>query len=929
MHNYNLRPRNRGQQQGATAAAGTSQPAGAKKTSGVKKTAKKGGKKRGKGGKKAAPKKDPKGKGKGPATSPDGEEAEGEDGVEAGTPSDGPEGPDSPSTSGLSEPPASGSAGPSQPPPRVKKAQAAGPKPKGVTKRTPKKGGPKKGRGKGQGKKKPAPKKDPKNKGKGPARSTHEEEQGNEGGANAAAPRGGDSPSSSGSSDSTASGAPGPSNAPPPPPPPPFNDLYDASPRRSPRPPQPPQQGNSSGTEPILPSEMNIIAGIQALQHPRLSNSRGVYKWGRYVLPPFGKPWWRKRMQRRRNAENPEAVEEIEEEKFDLMIPILVTEQEIKDAELRDASGGLGGKVIDEWDGDGERARIRAELEVEIGARLEREIRKEIEKERDGEGEGEEEGAAESLQAPSFSPLTSPDLGEPSEEEIPSSPPAVLPRRSELLNRRSSDKGGHRSFGSHGTMNSLESDQQTSYEERIWDIESGMRTRGEVQEGDIKPDEQDPVNAFLNAEFMRSQFGYEAWWVGKKMLGSGGEGRAGLWEKRDNDGKQICIKQTKANYLKDYKWRKPVEVMVLEDLNKRRRNGVVKLRAYRRYPKSMAHRIYLEYCQHGDLNHLIVKYRTKRYRGTDNVVKSSDANNGRCYIPEEFIWDAFYHLVNACTTMSKGPSKYMRKEPYYTTYVHRDIKPDNSKPPHANFEIDRHYTYKATVFLAAPTDQNEDGIPSYPTTKLADFGYAITTGKDDPNNPKGYKYTGTPGYRAAEQKLPRQEQADLEEKDKNKKTGRSFIKDYTIEPQINNEWPKLGSHTNVWGVGACIYKLIHLTDADYQYEEPKEGESIPEITTHRNPEYSPQLRTLVRQCLRFDPATRPSLGKLRKATTAARDRYLHTLETTKGIPVGSELFFTNDKLNQMNPGQWVIASRALEDDPVRSVVRTGEEAFNY
>lgn len=54
----------------------------------------------------------------------------------------------------------------------------------------------------------------------------------------------------------------------------------------------------------------------------------------------------------------------------------------------------------------------------------------------------------------------------------------------------------------------------------------------------------------------------------------------------------------------------------------------------------------------------------------------------------------------------------------------------------------------AAVFLAAPRGYDEDGIPSYPTARLGDFGLALITGEEDSNNPAKFKGIGTPGYKA-------------------------------------------------------------------------------------------------------------------------------------------------------------------------------------
>lgn len=56
---------------------------------------------------------------------------------------------------------------------------------------------------------------------------------------------------------------------------------------------------------------------------------------------------------------------------------------------------------------------------------------------------------------------------------------------------------------------------------------------------------------------------------------------------------------------------KPFEVEVMEDLCARPNNGIVKMRGYRRYPESERHRIYMDYCEHGNLQRLISAYRAK------------------------------------------------------------------------------------------------------------------------------------------------------------------------------------------------------------------------------------------------------------------------------------------------------------------------------
>lgn len=50
----------------------------------------------------------------------------------------------------------------------------------------------------------------------------------------------------------------------------------------------------------------------------------------------------------------------------------------------------------------------------------------------------------------------------------------------------------------------------------------------------------------------------------------------------------------------------------------------------------------------------------------------------RHWFPECFIWEVFFQMAKACTTLANGPTP---PDPagMRTAYVHRDIKPENSK----------------------------------------------------------------------------------------------------------------------------------------------------------------------------------------------------------------------------------------------------------
>ncbi|KAL8932344.1 MAG: hypothetical protein Q9211_006369, partial [Gyalolechia sp. 1 TL-2023] len=401
------------------------------------------------------------------------------------------------------------------------------------------------------------------------------------------------------------------------------------------------------------------------------------------------------------------------------------------------------------------------------------------------------------------------------------------------------------------------------YKPMPYDAPTGMTTRGPLRRGD---EERLGVDA---AEFVRSHHGYEEGWVGRKFLGQGAAGCAGMWEKRDADGKvldRVCIKQTQAPTFSEYNWHKPSEVEVMEDLQDTANNGTVQLRAYRRYPMARAHRIYMEYCEHGDLEKLISRYRSKRQ-----------------YIPEEFIWDAFYHLANACRVMERGPRR--PQDERRNIYIHRDIKTDNT----------------------APGGYDQDCIPIYPTTKLGDFGFTRATGLEDPLNPSGYKGTGTVGYRPPEQKVPAHIQKDFSKK----------YQDEFVYAEITDDEPKFGSESNVWGVGVCIYKLIWLTDASYDfYDKMKKNEEvIPKIKTTRTPEYSQELRDLVHECLNFSPLKRPDPSTLISRIRQARSRFREQWKEASEVPSESLLYYTDDALEEMEFGTWIKRRNVHEDAP--------------
>lgn len=145
-------------------------------------------------------------------------------------------------------------------------------------------------------------------------------------------------------------------------------------------------------------------------------------------------------------------------------------------------------------------------------------------------------------------------------------------------------------------------------------------------------------------------------WGPVRLLGKGGFGLVGLWEKRDNDNKavdRVAIKQAKvledkSLYLGDSPPLLLKEAVVHHDLNTKNADAFPWLRRYKYQPVQPAlatrfrvpdaQRMYLEFCEHGDLDGLRSKYRLWDQ-----------------YLPELFLWRLFYQLAVAGDALHEPP----------------------------------------------------------------------------------------------------------------------------------------------------------------------------------------------------------------------------------------------------------------------------------
>lgn len=86
------------------------------------------------------------------------------------------------------------------------------------------------------------------------------------------------------------------------------------------------------------------------------------------------------------------------------------------------------------------------------------------------------------------------------------------------------------------TPSSTSTAQSWYYDPMPYDVPKGTSIRGTPRPGD------EARVGLVWAEFLRSAHGYEDGWVGRKPLGMGSNGMAGMWEKRDGEGRVVDVR---------------------------------------------------------------------------------------------------------------------------------------------------------------------------------------------------------------------------------------------------------------------------------------------------------------------------------------------------------------------------------------------------
>ncbi|KAF7512951.1 hypothetical protein GJ744_012054 [Endocarpon pusillum] len=392
-------------------------------------------------------------------------------------------------------------------------------------------------------------------------------------------------------------------------------------------------------------------------------------------------------------------------------------------------------------------------------------------------------------------------------------------------------------------------------------------------------------------------------WRPVRPLGKGGYGIVGLWQLTDNNGTvldSLAIKQQR--YRDQPQTQKQLtaesgiayEAGLMYQLNREECPNIIKLRGFKDNPAERLWRFYLEFAEWGDLRRLETYYRA-----------------WNTYLPEEFLWQVFHDLATAAVALAAGEFHKIGEAsgPVTNSYVvHFDLKPEN-------------------IVLGDPADPNPVHFSNYPVAKMADFGLARLTNHLDPYNPVYYRGLGTPGYLPPEQEgqtahwhvrpdgKDRRREAPPHLKGRRRRSWCLRREKSDLTPGYHFD----PTH-NTYCVGKIMFELLTLRGSDrtkseieglteHQYWHEFERNAIEEIRTARQPEYSYELRNLIRCCLKTAPATRPTHRELWQITgNELRSRVQAVEDPATGLKNGPRVFYMGNEINDMPIGQQDLSS---------------------
>ena len=327
------------------------------------------------------------------------------------------------------------------------------------------------------------------------------------------------------------------------------------------------------------------------------------------------------------------------------------------------------------------------------------------------------------------------------------------------------------------------------------------------------------------------------WYGVPKYLGGGAGGQAFLWLAVDENGAILDRICTKDCYVTAHQWkdinhwhgdpRNPasrvhMEIHIQQTIHDMPGSEhCVNMLHFETDDERMFYRLYLAYCAHGDLGDILRLYNAEEPAATGKKRKTSKKDLvPEEFIPEPFLWSVLESLTEACLLLDQGAVEDEDAASEWQTIVHRDMKTDN-------------------VYIDSPRESGP--FPSYPHVILGDYGVAIMTSDDDPMNPYAYNGgDGTVGWEPPEM-LPMADRT-------------------TFRPTPVD---RLGSKTNVWGIGAIVVALMNKQEV-LEGTSFKDGVEQPVLLNHTR-RYSKELRDLVNSCTMYYPEDRIDLKALRQS----------------------------------------------------------------
>ncbi|KXT14924.1 hypothetical protein AC579_3058 [Pseudocercospora musae] len=297
------------------------------------------------------------------------------------------------------------------------------------------------------------------------------------------------------------------------------------------------------------------------------------------------------------------------------------------------------------------------------------------------------------------------------------------------------------------------------------------------------------------------------YWVNKGILGKGAWGCASIWLRYNANGSIVERVVTKESYLPN-KWD---EKNALSKPPKA--NNVVHCLAYGLYERFRMYRLYMEYCQHGDLEQSL-----KEYFDLAQTVKECAAGGIKVQYPDRLLWRIFTGMAAAACLMVQGflPGDGPADD-NHKAIVHRDLKPAN-------------------IFLATPRDNSD-----FPEPKLGDLGLAAFA--DDTRT--RHAFCGSNGYVAPEVY--------------------KFGKPYPIGPM-----------SDIWSIGRIMLCLVNLSTDEEEEEwlpSPVTLETLVPFKDDAIDGRDPDLSRLIMDCLQPYPADRPDAVRLYERLQMMRDKF--------------------------------------------------------